>query len=351
LGQVPELSQAFDEIVSFSNLWRAARRAARGKRGRVPTAEWLENLEINTLRLSQDLAEGRWQPSGYRTFRITDPKERLICAAPFADRVVHQAIVQVIEPLFDPSFIFDSYSCRRGRGTHRAVKRVSLWAGTYPWCLKLDVEKYFPSVDHSICLELAARKLQCSATHEILRLILATWTTNEAPVRWFPGDGLFTPSQRSRGLPIGNLTSQFLSNVYLDPVDHRVKDGLGIRPYARYCDDLVVLGNCPVELNHIRSEIVTALRRLRLTAHPRKTQIFPTSQGISWLGFRIYPNHIHIRKENIRRARQRFRRFAGLLERGEGNPAHIYASVDAWHAHANHANSTKLADALTSPFR
>ncbi|MBC8328929.1 MAG: group II intron reverse transcriptase domain-containing protein [Planctomycetes bacterium] len=300
--------------------------------------------------MSADLAAGRWRPSGYRTFRIAEPKERLICAAPFADRVVHQAVVQVIEPLFEPSFIHDSYACRRGRGTHRALRRVSLWAGTYPWCLKLDVEKYFPSVDHDICLELAARKLHCPPTLEILRRILGTWTTEEAPRRWFPGDDLFSPGLRSRGLPIGNLTSQFLSNVYLDPVDHRVKDGLGIRPYARYCDDLVVLGHSPEELRRVRSEIVRALRRLRLTAHPRKTQIFPTAQGIPWLGFTVYPDQIHLRRENLRRARRRFRRFAGLLQRGEGDPVHIQCSVDAWRAHAQHASSPKLADALTACF-
>jgi RNA-directed DNA polymerase len=351
MGQLPEMSQIFDDIVSFRNLWLAARRAARGKRTRASTAEWLENLEVNTLELSQELEAGRWLPSGYRTFLITDPKERLICAAPFADRVVHQAVVQILEPLFEPSFIFDSYSCRRGRGTHRAIHRVSQWAGTYSWCLKLDVEKYFPSVDHSLCLKLVERKIKCQATLSIIRLILASWETSAFPARWFPGDDLFSPGQRSRGLPIGNLTSQFLSNVYLDPVDHRVKDGLAIRPYARYCDDLVVFGHSSEELQQIRLEIEKSLSQLRLTAHPRKTQISPTSQGVSWLGFRIYPHKIHIREENVRRARKRFRRFAGLLERREGNPDHILASVEAWRAHANHASTPKIADTLTAAFR
>ena len=343
------MSDLFARIVAFGNLWQAGRRAARGKRTIPEAADWLCRLERNTLELAAELSSGDWRPAGYRTFRVTDPKERLICAAPFRDRVVHQALVQVLEPIFEPSFIHDSYACRRGRGTHRALKRVYHWAGTYPWCLKLDVEKYFPSVDHRTCLDLVARKVRCSATLEILRRFLASWTSSEAPLRWFPGDDLFAPGTRPRGLPIGNLTSQFLANVYLDPVDHRIKDGLGVRPYARYCDDLVVLGRGPGELRELRQEIVQALGRLRLTAHPRKTQVFPTAQGISWVGFRVHPGRIRLRMENVGRARRRFRRFAGLLDRNQGDPVRIAASVQAWRAHASHAGASKLVDALTSP--
>lgn len=344
------MSALFALFASFENLWRAGRRAARGKRGRDPAAEWLEDLEGNTLALCADLAADRWWPSGYRTFRITDPKERLICAAPFGDRVVHQALVQVLEPLFEPSFIDDTYACRRGRGTHRALRRVRLWAGTYPWCLKLDVEKYFPSIDHETCLARVARRVSCPRILEILRRILRSWTSDEAPLRWFLGDDLFTPGGRARGLPIGNLTSQFLANVYLDPVDHRIKDGLAIRPYARYCDDLVVLGRSADEMRCVRQEIVAALARLRLTAHPRKTQIFPTEQGIPWVGFRVCPDRILLRDENVRRARRRFRRFAGMLERGEGDPARIAASVEGWRAHALHARASRLVQAFTGSF-
>lgn len=340
------MSELFERIASFRNLWLAARRAARGKRAGAAVAAYLLDLEPNTLELMEELRAGAWAPAGYRTFRVTDPKERLICAAPFRDRVVHQALVQVLEPIFEPSFIQDSYACRRGKGTHRALGRVYFWAGSYPWCLKLDVEKYFPSVDHAILVDLVARKVRCARTLELMVRILRSWTSDEAPVRWWPGDDLLEPLARRRGLPIGNLTSQFLANVYLDPVDHRIKDGLRVRAYARYCDDLVVLGRSADELRRVRDEAAAALARLRLSPHPGKTQIFPTAQGIPWVGFRVFPHRILLRGENVRRARRRFRRFAARLARGEENRERVAASVQAWRAHAAHAHSATLVAAL-----
>ena len=285
--------------------------------------------ESHCQRLSDELRAGSWRPSEYRVFEIREPKIRTICAAPFCDRVVHQALVQVIEPAFERGFIADSYSCRIGKGTHAALSRVERWAHQYPWVLKLDVEKYFPSVDHKIALQLVKRRVSCGRTLSMLSLILASWSSREAPLRWFEGDDLFDPAVRGRGLPIGNLTSQFLSNIVLDPVDHSVKDRLRIRPYARYCDDIVVFSRSVEELHAVHSEMKNALSSLRLVESARKTHIFQTSQGVPWVGFNVHPSVTVLRQASVRRARRRFRAFA----RRPASDA-TRASVAAWRGHA-----------------
>ena len=297
----------FAQICSLPNLLRAARTASRGKRYRRSAAAFLLRMEQQCLRLSEALADGSWRPSPYRVFRITDPKPRTICAAPFADRVVHQAMVQVVEPAFERGFIHDSYSCRVGKGTHAALRRVAAWVREYPWVLKVDVQKYFPSIDHQVVMALLRRRIRCERTLSLFEQVLASWHSDEAPLRWFDGDGVDTPRQRRRGLPIGNLTSQFLSNVVLDAVDHRVKDGLGVRAYARYCDDMVVCGRTPVELWRVACEIEAALWRLRLVPHPGKTMVVPAAQGVPWVGFVVRPDGVSLRSTALRRLRRRLR--------------------------------------------
>jgi len=323
------VSALFDEIASFENILGAARTAARGKRYRMSTAGFLMRLESECLALSQELQSDAWRPGPYRVFEIREPKVRTICAAPFRDRVVHQALVQVIEPRFERGFIADSYSCRIGKGTHAALARIERWAHRYPWALKVDVEKFFPSVDHGFALAALARRIACRRTMSLCRAILASWTSCEAPLRWFCGDDLFTPLERPRGIPIGNLTSQFLSNVVLDAVDHEVKDRLRVRAYARYCDDMVVFGDTIAELRAVEIAIEDALAASRLCVNRRKSHIFPTAQGVPWVGFLVGPGTTRVRRESIARVRRRFRAFAH-----RALPAAAAASIAAWRGHA-----------------
>jgi hypothetical protein len=260
---------------------------------------------------------------------VFEPKERVICAAPFRDRVVHQALVQVVEPLFERGFIHDSYACRRGKGTHAAVDRVAAWARRYRWALKVDVQKYFPSVDHAVVLERLARRLRCARTMDLFARILGSWTSDEAPLRWFPGDALWTPVERARGLPIGNLTSQFAANVVLDAVDHAVKDGLGVRAYARYCDDLVVLADDVARLRSVRTVIEAELTALRLRAHPRKTNLFPVRQGVPWLGYVVFGDRVALRRPAVAALRRRLRAFGHRISRDPTSRAGIQRSIEA----------------------
>lgn len=336
----------FARITSLHNLLVAARTAARGKRYRRSAAAFLLRAEAECLQLADELWTGRWRPGPYRVFRITDPKDRTICAAPFRDRVVHQALVQCLEERFERGFVHDSYSCRLGKGTHAALQRVAGWAREYPWALKVDVAKYFPSVDHQVALDLVGRRVRCSRTLALLARIVGSWRSDEAPLVWFPGDELFTPGERPRGLPIGNLTSQFLANVVLDAVDHRVKDGLGVRAYARYCDDMVVFGRSPDELHAVRREIAAALARLRLVPHARKTQVLPTAQGVRWVGFVVYPQRVALPDEQVARVRRRLRAFARAAGAGGGRAGtraavDAAASMAAWSGHGQHGLSPR----------
>ncbi|MCX5649840.1 MAG: reverse transcriptase domain-containing protein [Planctomycetota bacterium] len=337
------MSALFDQIASFENILSAAKTAARGKRYRMSTASFLMRLESECLALSQELQSGAWRPGPYRVFEIREPKLRTICAAPFRDRVVHQALVQVIEPRFERGFIADSYSCRIGKGTHAALARVERWAHRYPWALKVDVEKFFPSVDHEVALNALAQRIACRRTMSLCRAILSSWTSGEAPLRWFRGDDLFTPLERSRGIPIGNLTSQFLSNVVLDAVDHEVKDRLRVRAYARYCDDMVAFGDTVAELRAVEVAIENALEARRLSANRRKSHIFPTAQGVPCVGFLVGPANTRVRREAIARVRRRFRAFAN-----RALPAAAAASIAAWRGHAAHGLARARREALES---
>lgn len=328
------MSALFDEIASFENILGAAKTAARGKRYRRSTAAFLMRLESECLALADELRSGEWRPGAYRVFEIREPKMRTICAAPFRDRVVHQALVQVVEQMFERAFIADSYACRIGKGTHAALERVERWACEYPWVLKVDVEKYFPSIDHGVALAALSRRISCRRTMELFQRILASWTSSEAPIHWFDGDDLFTPVEHPRGLPIGNLTSQFLSNVVLDRVDHVVKDRLRVRAYARYCDDMVVFGRGVTELALTLREMVEALASLRLTMSERKSHVFPCKQGIPWVGFLVRPHATRMRALALARVRRRFKRFSN---RGQSEAS--VNSIAAWRGHAAYGMS------------
>ena len=284
----------FDTMTSFDHLLASARRAARGKRHRPGVAGFLFRLERLVLHLQAGLRDRTWAPGGYREFIVHEPKRRLISAAPFADRVVHHALVGVLEPVFEPTFIFDSYACRNGRGTHRAVERYQAWSRSSRYFLKMDVQKFFPSVDHALLQEILARKIKDPGILALVRRIVEGSNPQEPAVFYFPGDELFTPLDRRRGLPIGNQTSQFFSNVYLNPLDHYVKDTLRVPRYLRYVDDLVVMGDSRRELHRLRERIEEFCWGLRLRFNPIKCYVAPVDQGLRLLGYRVFPHRIRL---------------------------------------------------------
>lgn len=267
-------------VTSFENLYQSFLLASKGKRSRPDVAAFEFDLEGNLLALQQELSDETYQPGGYHNFLIHEPARRKVSAAPFRDRVVHHGLCRVIEPLFDRTLLPHSFANRTGRGTHRAMDRCRSLVRQHPYVLKADITKFFPSVDHAILFELLARRLRCQPTRRLIRKILdsgAGILAEEYEITWFPGDTLFTPVERARGLPIGNLTSQFWANVYLHELDRFVVQKLGWDAYLRYVDDFVLFADRKDVLHNLRRQIHAFLPALRLTLHPRKTRVLPVT--------------------------------------------------------------------------
>ena len=336
----------WESMISFESLLQAAAKAQRGKRFRPPVARFHFNLERELLTLQEELTANTYRPGPYRTFYIYEPKQRLISAAPYRDRVVHHALTGVLEPIFERSFIFDSYACRKGRGTHAAVARCQHYAQHFRYVLKADIRKFFPSVDHAILKQLIARKIKDPNLLWLVGLILEHSNPQEPVLQWFPGDDLFTPGERRRGIPIGNQTSQFFANVYLDPLDHFVKDTLGVGGYVRYVDDFLLFSDDKRHLAEVRTQLVGLLSGLRLRLHPTKNVIFPTSQGIPFLGYRVFPTHRLLAKDNVRRFRRRARKMQREYAEGRMSLRDIRQRMMSWAGHAQQAATYRLRSRL-----
>jgi len=279
----------FDHIAGFQPLHAAALRAVRGKRGKAGPAAFMANLERELLRLERELRSGSYRPGRYRTIEIHEPKHRTVSAAPFRDRVVHHALCAVIEPIFERGFIFDSYANRKGKGTHRAVTRYERFRNRYAYALRCDIYRYFPAVDHAILKRLVRRRISCPQTLVLVDRIIDASNRQEPVLRYSPGDDLFAPHMRRRGLPIGNLTSQFFANLYLDGLDHLCKEVLRARGYLRYVDDFVLFNDNSVVLADWRRRIAAWLEGRRLALHPYKTQVIATAEPAHFLGYILSP--------------------------------------------------------------
>ncbi len=341
----------YPQIYSFDNLLAAYRRARKNKKQTPEMYAFHFNLEENLWDLHHHLRSGQYQPGPYRHFYIHDPKKRFISAAPFRDRVAHHALCAVIEPLFERKFIYDSYANRTGKGTHRAINRAQRWVRRYPYALKMDILKFFPSVDHQILTTVLAKTIACPSTLALCQTILAGGAgvlDDEYPLQWFPGDDLFTALNRDRGLPIGNLTSQFWANVLLNPLDHFIKETLRCRGYLRYVDDLVIFGRSKAGLWQVRDEISRYLQRLRLSLHPRKTHLLPTQKGLPFLGFRLFPTHRRLLGHSLHRARRRLRHQRRAMARGDLTPQEFRQSLASWLGHVKHGDTWYLRELLLS---
>lgn len=329
------LKNLYPRIYDFDNLYLAFYRARRGKRLKEAVADFEVDLEPNLWQLHAELADQTYQPGAYHHFTIRDPKRRLISAAPFRDRVVHHALCRVVEPIFDRTFIHDSYACRVGKGNHRALERCSQFARRYRYVLKCDIVKYFPSIDHAILRGLLARRIADARTLWLVDQILnsgAGVLADEYEMHWFPGDDLLA-ALRLRGLPIGNLTSQFWANVYLNPLDQFVKRELHCRAYLRYCDDFLLFHDDKRQLQRWHQAIGDFLQTLRLTLHHRKSNVVPLRLGVTFVGFRVFPTYRRLRRDNVRRVYRRMAQLQAAYRAGEVTQAHISASVRSWIAH------------------
>jgi RNA-directed DNA polymerase len=289
----------YRRITSFASLHAAALNAQRGKRHRPAVLAFHERLEANLFQLQHDLETFSYAPGPYRRFVIHEPKRRLISAAPYRDRVVHHALCAAIVPTLEKGFIATSYANRQGFGSHKALRRFVAECGKHRWLLSADIQLYFPSIDLTILRAQLAARIPCAGTRWLLDRILANGASCDPAVDAFPGDTLLTPLERPRSLPIGNLTSQFLANLHLDALDHRLAALPGIGAHLRYVDDVALFANSAAPLREARRVLEAELAALRLRLHPIKSQIHQTRHGACFVGFHALPGRVRVRNHNL----------------------------------------------------
>lgn len=336
----------FGQIANFQALHAAARRAIRGKRRKSGAASFFANLEAEIINLERQLRDGSYRPGRYAAFEVNDPKKRIVSAAPFRDRVVHHALCAVIEPIFESGFIDNSFANRKGKGTHRAIAAYEHYRDRHAYVLRCDIFRYFPAIDHALLKAAVRRRIACIWTLALLDMIIDRSNAQEPVNLYFDGDDLFTPFERRRGLPIGNLTSQFFANLYLDAFDHFVTEVLRA-PYVRYVDDFALFHDDPDVLAVWQRRIAGQLRGRRLRTHPDKTFIAMTLETTQFLGYELLNDGgRRLPEANVRRFRNRLRGLRDGYRAGTVGLDQIEPRVRAWIAHAEHAETWRLRHAI-----
>ncbi len=336
-----------DRLATWENLWLAYQNASRGKRGRPATAAFEYKLADHLLDLQRELREQTYQPGAYHSFYIHEPKRRLISAAPFRDRVVHHALCNLTVPYFERRFIFDSYANRPGKGTHRALDRCQSFARRFRYALQCDVVQFFPAIDHAILREVLAAMLPDDSLFWLIDRILESGrgVLSEAyDMVYFAGDNLFSAC-RPRGLPIGNLTSQWWANCYLTPFDHFIKRELRCTAYLRYVDDFVLFSDNKAQLWEWRQAIIERLARFRLTLHEGPAHPRPVSEGLPFLGFIVFPDYRRLKRRKGIHYRRRLKRLLA-----SGTPEQIEASLRGWINHVRYGDTWGLRRALLAEY-
>ncbi len=333
----------YAELISWSNLLLAYRKAAKGKRGKPNVAAFEHRLEENLLHLQRELHDKSYRPGAYVNFYIHDPKRRLISAAPFRDRVIHHALCNLIEPSFERSFISDSYANRIGKGTHRALDRCQQFARRYRYVLQCDIRQFFPSIDHAILRNILCRKIEDPDVLWLIDQILESGQNvhrHEYEMVYYPGDNLLA-SLRPRGLPIGNLTSQFWANVYLNPFDHFVKRELCCRGYLRFVDDFLLFADDKRCLWQWLAAVEERLAALRLKLHPH-SHPRPVKNGTPFLGFVQFPHKRRLKRRRGVAFQRRWSRQIKAYQIGLFSFDKLTASAQGWANHARYGNTIGL---------
>lgn len=309
------------KVAELDNLYLAFWKAKRGKKDKKYVMDFELNLTINLKDLQAGLLSGRPSIGDYHFFKIYDPKERLICASAFRERVMQHAIMNLCHPIFERYQIYDSYACRKEKGTYKALDRASYFATQYRYFAKLDVRKYFETIDHGILKKQLVRLFKDQELLDIFFQIIDSYGTS-----------------LGKGLPIGNLTSQYFANHFLVVADHFVKEELGIKGYLRYMDDMVLFGNDLTVLNkQVRHFEDFLEKKLHCELRPTVTQ--PIVKGLPFLGYVIRPYLLSLAK----RSRKRFKRKIGIcyqeLESGLISQEQFQHKTQAMIAFTAHANS------------
>jgi retron-type reverse transcriptase len=333
-----QLCHTFEDIVSLDNLLSAWQEFSSGKRNRQDVQEFQLRLMDNLIALHHDLAIGAYRHSGYYAFNICDPKPRNIHKAIVRDRIVHHAIYNILYPFFDRKFIADSYSCRLEKGTHKAINRFRSFAYQVSrnntrtcWILKGDIRKFFANIDHSILKMILAECIPDKMILNLLDEVIDSFSSNAINL----DSRLRGNDDANKGLPLGNLTSQLLVNIYMNKFDQFVKHKLKIEYYIRYADDFVILSDDKCQLESQVKSIDNFLQQeLKLTLHPDKLFIRTLNSGLDFLGWVNFFNHRILRTSTKRRM------FRKIAENPKEEVIHSYLGL------LSHGNGHKLQDKI-----
>lgn len=298
------IKNIYDKIYDFENLHKAWEEARKGKRYRDDVLIFNRNYEEQLINIQNHLIYETYEVGKYHTFYVYEPKKRLIMSLPFKDRIVQWAIYRQLFPLYEKTFIFDSYACRKGKGTHKAADRLQYWLRQTErkperyYYLKMDISKYFYRVDHDILLKILARRIKDQRLLNLLEKIINCESMNFGlPPGKEPDEVEVSDRLGNKGMPIGNLTSQMFANIYLNEVDQYAKHELGLHYYIRYMDDIIILHHDKKYLAEVKELLRAFLSdELRLDLN-NKTAIRPCSMGVDFVGFRIWSTHRRLKKK------------------------------------------------------
>lgn len=329
----------FDHIISLENLFKAWQEFKRGKTNKIEIQQFAFNLENNIFGLHDRLFKKTWKPDPYISFYVKDPKLRHIHKASVRDRVFNYALFKILYQIFDKRFIFDSYSCREGKGTHRGVLRLQSYirknSQNYTktsFALKCDVRKFFDNINHEILFNLIKKRIADPNVLSLIRMLLESFQTKSGV-----------------GLPLGNVTSQLFANVYLNELDQFVKHTLKVKYYVRYCDDFIILDNDKTVLQKYIQDINTFLQeRLHLFLHPNKIVIRKCTQGIDFLGYVVLPKHTTLRTKTKHRILKKILFTKALLDQNKNTAKAFDHTVQSYQGILTHCDGYKIKNKIVN---
>ena len=321
----------WEEIVNFESLYSAYEDARKGRRFKYEIMVSSARIEEIIYQLIFDLNTGEWRSQPYYDFESrAETKRRIINVPTFRDRILHHAIVAVVRPLFEKKFIHDSYASRRGKGTHKACKRLKHFllgastGGRPVYVLQCDIHHYYQSIDHDVLKKLIRQTIAD-------RRLLEVW---DRIIDGYNGD-------TGKGIPIGALTSQLSANIYLNVLDHFVKECMQVKRYLRYMDDFLIIANDKETLSGYLADIKWLLERhLKLKLNP-KTKIFPASRGVDFAGFRTFKDRTLPRKRNIKAAKKRFKELSWKYRHYQVNIEDIKPRVASFLGYVKHCRARR----------
>ena len=336
-------NKLYEKLYSESNLISAFKKARKGKRKKDYVISFESDLDRNIKLLQSQLRLKIYRPHKLKKFIIRDPKTRTIHASIFRDRIVHHAIINLIQPIYEKIFIYDSFASRKFKGTHIAVKRFECFIKKVSsngrkvkkpfnnnsirgFVLKADIKHYFATINHEILISILRKKIKDEDFINLIKIVLDNFDTKI----------------KGQGVPLGNYTSQFFANVYLNRLDYFVKHRLKAKYYIRYVDDFVILHKDKKVLLESRSKIEKYLKNLRLELHPEKSEIYPLRNGITFLGYRIFYHYKLLRKRNINHFLMKLNEKINLYRCGLIEKEDLESFLQGWFGYSKFANTYKF---------